>query len=276
MEKLDSIITNRRSNLFKPRLRIVEDSDEQKLDAPQSTIPVVEGACPKCKGAGYRRADVPYGHPNFGKALACECKLAERKEKKQQELVTLSGINTLGRFQEATFDSFTFTLPNVGYAFRQARQFAACPLGWLALLGPCGCGKTHLAVSIAKERVVAGDTVLFLTVPKLLDYLRTAFSPDVEQSYGERLQEIMDVDLLVLDDYGAQKDTDWALEKMFQLINHRYNGCLPTIITSNNIDLQGVDPRIASRMRDRELVTLVTMEGARDYRVYGNSQDDEE
>ena len=79
--------------------------------------------------------------------------------------------------------------------------------------------------------------------------------------------------LLVLDDYGAQNDTPWATEKLFQLLNHRYNGELATMITSNNVNLDGIDPRIHSRLHDRELVTMVRMEEARDYRVYGDSEE---
>ena len=82
------------------------------------------------------------------------------------------------------------------------------------------------------------------------------------------------VDLLMLDDYGAQHDTDWATEKLFQLLNHRYNGSLATVITSNNMALTGVDPRICSRLSDRELVTKVLMEEARDYRVYGDCEEE--
>ena len=107
-----------------------------------------------------------------------------------------------------------------------------------------------------------------------MDHLRGAFSSRAGQTYDERFEQMRSVDLLILDDYGAQHDTDWATEKLFQLLNHRYNGSLPTVITSNNMALIGVDPRICSRLADRELVTIVRMEEARDYRVYGDCEEE--
>src|SRR5215468_2298509 len=69
-------------------------------------IPVVAGACSACRGAGYLRASVPYGHPNFGKALPCTCKIVERKKQRQWELTSTSGILSLEQFESATFETF--------------------------------------------------------------------------------------------------------------------------------------------------------------------------
>jgi DNA replication protein DnaC len=115
----------------------------------------------------------------------------------------------------------------------------------------------------------------------LLDYLALYLrvetnAEEVWTMYDDRFIQLKEADLLVLDDYGAQQEEPDVRKKMFQLLNYRYNRCLPTVITSNNIGLVGIDPLIASRMNDRELVTLVRMEGARDYRVYRDSQDGEE
>jgi DNA replication protein DnaC len=232
------------------------------------------GVCTKCRGAGYLRLNVPFGHPQFGKPQMCECKKAEIKAEQQQALLDLSGIVGLKRYARASFENFHDQVPGVREAKRLAITYADHPSGWLVLLGRWGCGKTHLAVAVGRSRVEAGDTVLIQAVPDLLDHLRSAFSPRAGQSYDERFEQMKSVDLLVLDDYGAQHDTDWATEKLFQLLNHRYNGSLPTVITSNNMALVGVDPRICSRLSDRELVTIVRMEEARDYRVYGDSEEE--
>jgi DNA replication protein DnaC len=101
------------------------------------------------------------------------------------------------------------------------------------LIGEYGCGKTHLAVSIAKKQIDDGNLVLFQVVPRLLDYLRATFSPHSEQDYDERFQQMCDVDMLILDDLGAQNNTPWANDKLFQLLNHRYNAHAPTVITMN-------------------------------------------
>lgn len=226
--------------------------------------------CPRCHGAGYTRANVPYGHPDFGKALICQCLLAERKQRQQQALLALSGISTFKRFQDATFESFKQHLPGCKQAYWEATNYASQPAGWLVLLGLYGCGKTHLAVSIAKSRIEAGDTVLLQIAPDLLDYLRTGFSSN-DHDYTARLEEMRSADLLIIDDFGAHNSTPWANETFFQLLNYRYNSSMATVITSNNITLTGVDPRISSRLQDTGLVTVVTMKNVRDYRIYGDS-----
>ena len=73
---------------------------------------------------------------------------------------------------------------------------------------------------------------LFLTVPDLLDWLRFAYGGS-EMSFEDRFEEIREIPLLILDDFGTQNATAWAQEKIFQIINHRYVNQLPTVITSN-------------------------------------------
>lgn len=254
-----------------PRVKLhhVVESDDRRIVpfAPRGSAPRQE-VCPICKGAGFLRVDVQYGHPNFGKPIACKCKVAARKTRLQVELMELSGITSLKRFKDATFDNFKLNVSDVSHAFRQAKRFAEMPDGrWLALTGPAGCGKTHLAVATAKEWIEAGYTVLVITVPDLLDKLRSTFSADTEQSFDEMFTRMRNVDCLVLDDLAVQQTTDWAKEKLFQLINHRYNECLPTFFTSNDIHLMSLDTRIRSRLCDKSLSTVVKMENACDYRM---------
>ncbi len=264
MENIGSALSRIRLN------RVVESSGRKIVPfSPRQDV------CPICRGAGFTRDDVPYGHPNFGRPVACKCKIAERKTRLQVELMELSGITSLKRFKDATFESFRLDVPDVSYACRQARRFAAMPDGrWLVLTGPVGCGKTHLAVATAKERLEAGDTVLVITVPDLMDKLRSTFSPETEQTFDGMFTQMRNVDCLVLDDLAVQVTTKWAEEKLFQLINHRYNECLPTIITSNDIHLLSLDTRVRSRVCDKSLSTVVKMERACDYRM--PDTDDEE
>jgi DNA replication protein DnaC len=220
------------------------------------------------------RRNVPYGHPDFGKAVECSCHYLQRKEREQQQLLALSQLDTLERLKDATFDSYDVTMPDVRDAFNAAYKFATRPKGWLVLAGPNGCGKTHLAAAVGKERLENRETVLFQPVPDLLDHLRSAFAPSAEQSYEALFHQIRVSDLLILDDLGAQQSTPWAKEKLFQLLNHRYNAMLPTMITTNCMYLQGIEERVVSRLRDRILVKMVTMEQAIDYRP--TQQDGEE
>ena len=133
------------------------------------------------------------------------------------------------------------------------------------LLGSYGCGKTHLAAAIANYVAQSQSTFpLFTVVPDLLDYLRAAFAPDQGLSYDNRFNEIRNASLLVLDDLGTENSTPWATEKLFQIINYRYNQRRPTIITSNR-DLDRMDPRIASRIKDSAICTCFII-NAKDFR----------
>lgn len=195
----------------------------------------------------------------------CECTIRKRKARRQNDLLLDSGILNMRRFEGAAFDTFDATRPGVREAYGRSVQFADDPHGWLVLLGPYGCGKTHLAAAIARARLANLDTVLVQTVPDLLDYLRSAFGSS--GTYEDRFEAMKKADLLILDDYGAENDTRWAGEKMFQLLNYRYNTGAATVITSNNIELSGIDPRIFSRLHDEDLVRLVRMDKAGDYRM---------
>jgi DNA replication protein DnaC len=219
--------------------------------------------CPICKGAGYLRADVPYGHPSFGKPIACECKEAERKAKRRRQLQEMSN---LGAFYDKSFRNFNTRVTGIQEAFNCAYEFAQDPNGWLLLIGPNGCGKTHLAAAIANKSLEDGALVLFATVPDLLDHLRAAFAPTSNEVYDQLFSRMREAEVLVLDDLGAQQSSPWANEKLFQLLNYRYNSRFPTVITANSRGLQGIDERIRSRLTDASLVTTVILDRAIDYR----------
>ncbi len=140
-------------------------------------------------------------------------------------------------------------------AFHAARQYAEEPRGWLVIIGPYGCGKTHLAAAVANYRTDLGDPPLFIVVPDLLDHLRATFSPTSNVTLDRRFEEIRTAPLLILDDLGTQATTPWVKEKLYQLFNYRYNAELSTVITSAN-SLEEMDPRIRSRMMDRRLCSI--------------------
>lgn len=223
-------------------------------------------SCPRCQDRGYLRADVPFGHPQFGKPVECTCKQAKKQEAYRQRLREQSKLDELAVFQEETFDSFQFWLPGVGEAYEAAKQFAQKPHGWLVLAGNNGCGKTHLAVAIARACLQQEQVVLFAVVPDLLDHLRAAFKPTAEETFDEEFARMREAHVLLLDDLGAESSTSWAAEKLFQLLNYRYNARLATVITTNNLGLEGIAPRLRSRLSDRRLVRTVTMEQAQDFR----------
>ena len=215
--------------------------------------------CPLCHGAGYVRLDVPVGDPAFGQAIRCQCKEQQIEERDRG---TLRRLSNLDPFRDKTFETFDATLPNLREAYEIARHYADDPLGWLVFRGGYGCGKTHLAAAIANVAEQSGVPVIFAIVPDLLDHLRATFAPNSETAYDALFEKVREVQLLVLDDFGAENSTAWATEKLFQLINYRYNYHMPTVITTNHRLLAHMDERIRSRLADLGLVRHVVIEAA--------------
>ena len=146
-------------------------------------------------------------------------------------------------------------------------KFAATPAGWFLLVGPNGCGKTHLAAAIANACLETGAVVLFTTVPDLLDHLRATFAPTSSEGYDQLFTVMRQAEMLVLDDLGMQQGSPWANEKLFQLLNYRYNSCFPTVITANLRGMRATDERLRSRLSDSSLVTALDLNQVCDYRL---------
>ena len=225
--------------------------------------------CPICGGVGYVRRELSPSEPDFGRLQLCECR---ERTREQQNLSRLYRLSNLDSFRDMTFENFNSRgrlglgesqEHSLELAFNQSRQYAQNLAGWLLLTGGYGCGKTHLAAAVANFVVGFGVPTLFLTVPDLLDWLRSSYDA-AETSFESRFEEIRNIRLLVLDDLGTQNTTPWAEEKLYQIINHRYIQKLPTIITTN-LDLVELDGRVRSRLQDSELVTSVKI-AAPDYR----------
>jgi len=225
--------------------------------------------CPICGGVGYVRADLPLGHPDFGKVQPCTCRQARLSQQVHNRLYALSNLEEL---HHLTFENFQprgriglgpVQADSLERAFNHSQQFAGRLDGWLFIHGPYGCGKTHLAAAIANFAVSLGVPTLFLTVPDLLDTLRFAFQ-DPQETFEQRFEQIRRSPLLVMDDFGTQNATPWAQEKLFQIVNYRYINRLPTVITTN-LEPDKIEERIRSRLNDPELVTRLDIE-ATDFR----------
>lgn len=235
-------------------------------EEPRPLRPVEVGDCPKCHGAQWLRPEVPFGHPQFGKVIRCDCLLAKEEKQRVQENRRLSQLAGL---EERTFESFDESVDGVADAFAAAKAFADEPDGWLVMTGRCGSGKTHLGLAIANAHLRSGtQTVMFTVVPDLLDHLRATFDPSRGIDYDERFSLFRNAFLLVLDDLGTENTTPWAKEKLFQIINHRYNERLPTVVTTNR-PFNEIDERIVSRMLDRGLTREVAFHGVEDFRLRG-------
>ena len=193
--------------------------------------------------------------------------------------------------ERMTFDTFSASgapsatsdeQASLSVSIDAARRFATKPEnGWLYLHGPTGGGKTHLAMAIAIDAERRGYQPYFWRVPDLLDKLRHGFNTGTETTFYDQFTAVKNAAMLILDDFGAQAMTEWSLEKLYQLICHRHDRRLPTVITSQYIIWEGIeDPRwqeleqmplwqsIKSRLADSSVVTECLML-APDYRNRG-------
>ncbi|HVN14665.1 MAG TPA: ATP-binding protein [Anaerolineales bacterium] len=259
-----------------PKSKIDETLKKIAASTSKATTPITSNTdlpgdpnCPHCSGLGYLRADVPMGHPNFGRLEVCVCRQRDVSERVRERLYSISHLDEL---RDLTFESFQprgykglgeMQSESLERAFNHAKMFAASLNGWLLLQGGYGCGKTHLAAAIANFAVGMGVPTLFLTVPDLLDTLRFAYDAE-ETTFEQRFDDIRNSSLLVLDDFGTQNATAWAQEKLFQIINYRYINKLPLVVTTN-LALDGIEARLRSRLSDPELVSTVRI-NAPDYR----------
>lgn len=213
------------------------------------------------------RYDVPVGHEKFGKIEVCVCRSVDVAEKARARLYALSSLE---RLKHLTFENFNLTgnpkskhamtqieRDNLEFAKTVCQDFSERLEGWILLEGSYGCGKTHLAAAIANAAVSRGVPTLFITVPDLLDSLRFAYNSP-ETTFEERLNDIRNASLLVMDDFGTQNTTGWGQEKLFQIINYRYINQLPTVVTTNLV-LDEIESRIRSRLQDEELVKHIRL-----------------
>ena len=232
--------------------------------AEEAEEPSPSSNCPICKGAGFVHPLLPSGRPDFSRVIACRC---ARKELDKGRQIHLQRYSNLGLLTHLTFDNLEpqgrsgnpINQEQFRRAYDAARAFAKEVTGWLILVGPSGCGKTHLAAAIANERLSHGYPVFFITTPDLLDHLRSAFNPASEMPYDEFFDRVRNSPLLILDDLGAQTSTLWAKEKLDQLMNHRFNGELPTVITTST-PIEQLEERIRTRLTDPKLCHICVVE----------------
>jgi DNA replication protein DnaC len=214
---------------------------------------------------------------------ACECQDMEREERR------LAAAHIPERYRHCSLDNYDTGFhganPSLVKAKVIARKFAeAYPVdtkgNGLLFVGTAGLGKTHLAVGVlsrlVQERSVRG---LFCDYRELLKNIQNSYNPQVQTTELELLQPVFAAEVLVLDDLGAQKPSDWMSDTVALILNTRYNDKQTTIITTNWPDLpagsgnltdaqraareQTLGDRIGDRMRSRlaEMCVSVKMDG---------------
>jgi len=203
--------------------------------------------CPKCYGSGMEVV------PGKG-ARKCEC----RKQKSHTRQLDKTRIPK--RYAECHFHSYRILNPAQERAFKYASkltmEYPAIERG-LLFMGTVGVGKTHLAVSILKGLTERGFTCLFYEFGALLKEIQDSYNQSTQTSELKVLAPILDAEVLVLDEIGASKPSEWVRDTMAHIINTRYNDKKLTIFTTNYLDEkrnereETLEDRIGVRLRSR-------------------------
>jgi DNA replication protein DnaC len=224
-------------------------------------------ACPECEDTGWK----PIEADGIRRVVRCDC------WRNRVGQTRLADANIPKRYQHCTLENFLAYNDSldraVAHARRLASAFPAASVG-LFLEGQPGVGKTHLAVAVLKQIIEAtGARGLFSDTRELLRLIRSTYDPSIRTTEVEVLRPVLKADLLVLDDLGAEKTSEWVDETMNLIVNTRYSERRLTMFTSNYPDIPDEsDPnsllfRIGARMRSRlhEMCEFVVLDAA-DYR----------
>lgn len=203
-------------------------------------------SCPHCQGTRWRRRDVD----GIERVERCTC----WREKISHD--ALRDAHIPARYRTCDFSSFVaYDNHELLHAVDRIRAFASrFPVvdKGLLLVGPPGIGKTHLAVSALREVVLErGAQGVYFDTRTLLSTIRSTYNPVTRTSEADLLARVMGADLLVLDDLGAERPTDWVEETMNLIVNTRYNDRKPTIFTSNYETVADADDRDVFLLQER-------------------------
>ena len=174
----------------------------------------------------------------------CAARIKYNAEKRQQRQFKMAKIP--GKYAGKNFGDYAVDGDNK-VAVAWAKSAVNTPES-LYIWGEPGTGKTFLAAIMAQECLKRGRTVIFADVPTLLSELRGTFDKDSDANINDLMKTLSEVELLILDDFGTEQPTQWSIERLYMIINERYNAEKPIVITSN-YDLDKA-ARVMNRPKD--------------------------
>jgi DNA replication protein DnaC len=256
-----------RESLKSQNLKAVPPAGRQVEQPPAGAMQVTDEIeqCPVCFGSGMEII------PGKG-ARPCSCRMSDQRSNPFEK------VRVPRRYLGCHFNSYRPD-PNqpsqkqaVRFAMQFVQEYPAVDQG-LLIMGPVGVGKTHLAVSILKGLTERGGfSCLFYEFGSLLKEIQDSYNSFTQSSELGVLAPILNADVLVLDELGASKPTDWVKDTMAHIINTRYNDRKHTIFTTNYLDQRRgneeiLEERIGVRLRSRlfEMCRTVEIDG-KDYR----------
>jgi DNA replication protein DnaC len=227
--------------------------------------------CPLCDDTGWKPVEID----GVRRVARCDCWRRDVGEK------LLRDAQVPPLYKRCDLDNFIDYNDSLVRAVTRARKFVeAFPVidKGLFLLGKPGLGKTHLAVAVLKQVIREKNAIgLFCGTRELLQRIRSTYNPTTKTTENQVIQPAMDAELLVLDDLGAERPTDWVEETMNLIVNTRYNNRRLTIFTSNyplntakNSPAETLHERVGFRLFSRlhEMCEFLELEGV-DYRELG-------
>ncbi|HEU4413986.1 MAG TPA: ATP-binding protein [Candidatus Angelobacter sp.] len=187
-------------------------------------------ACPVCDGTGWKSVAVP---GKASRVTRCDCRIASRNQ------LLLEQAQIPARYKDCTLESFRLehVSLSVRNAHRDAQRFVQeYPLErkGLLLIGSIGVGKTHLAVGIIQGLIrEKGVPSLFCDYRELLKEIQNSYNPAVQATELQILRPVLETEVLLLDELGAIKSSEWVWDTVSYILNSRYNEQKTTIITTN-------------------------------------------
>lgn len=132
----------------------------------------------------------------------------------------------------------------------------------LWMFGDVGTGKTSLAMLVSKAALEAGRSVAIYSMPRLLADIKETYEDSSQQSYMQLFDRLCSVDLLHIDDLGAEKRTEWVLEQLYAIVNERWQEQRSIVVTTNLLDVDElraqISPRTVSRLHEMcELIPIM-------------------